>query len=106
MSGGEALLNKNFFRFCEILKKENIKVLCYRLVLRLKKNSEQIVECVNDIIVSIDGDEITHDRIRNIPGAFNKLKEGIAAIKFLNPDFKITGRTVIHQLNFVVGLNY
>src|SRR5665647_3969969 len=23
MSGGEALLNKNFFRFCEILKKEN-----------------------------------------------------------------------------------
>src|SRR5437762_12010895 len=26
MSGGEALLNSNFFRFCEILNNENIKV--------------------------------------------------------------------------------
>jgi MoaA/NifB/PqqE/SkfB family radical SAM enzyme len=100
MSGGEALLNKNFFRFCEILRKENIKVSLLSTGLTLKKNSEQIVELVNDVIVSIDGDEKTHDRIRNIPGAFNKLREGIAAIKFLKPDFKITGRTVIHQLNF------
>jgi MoaA/NifB/PqqE/SkfB family radical SAM enzyme len=100
MSGGEALLNKNFFRFCEILKKENIKVSLLSTGLTLKRNAEQIVEWVNDLIVSIDGDEITHDQIRNIPGAFNKLKEGIAAIEILKPDFKITGRTVIHQLNF------
>src|SRR5664279_5617535 len=26
MSGGEALLNNNFFRFCEILNREDIKV--------------------------------------------------------------------------------
>src|SRR5215207_10340010 len=26
MSGGEALLNPNFFRFCEILKKQDIKI--------------------------------------------------------------------------------
>jgi len=100
MSGGEALLNKNFFRFCEIVKKENIKVSLLSTGLTLKKNAEQIVEWVNDIIVSIDGDEITHDRIRNIPGAFNKLKEGIDALRLLNPHFKITGRTVIHRLNF------
>jgi MoaA/NifB/PqqE/SkfB family radical SAM enzyme len=100
MSGGEALLNKNFFRFCEILKKENIKISLLSTGLTLKKNSQQIIELVNDIIVSIDGDEIMHDRIRNVPGAFLKLKEGIATVKFLKPDFKITGRTVIHQLNF------
>jgi MoaA/NifB/PqqE/SkfB family radical SAM enzyme len=68
--------------------------------LTLKKNAALLVGYVNDLIVSLDGDEQTHNRIRNIPGAFNKLKEGIAAIKNLNPDFKITGRTVIHQLNF------
>ncbi|MGN6532285.1 MAG: SPASM domain-containing protein [Ginsengibacter sp.] len=100
MTGGEALLNKNFFTFCKILKEKNIKVSLLSTGLSLKKNSGQIVEFVNDIIVSIDGDEITHDRIRNIPGAFEKLKEGIAAIKCLKPDFKITGRSVIHQLNF------
>lgn len=100
MSGGEALLNPHFFRFCEILNKEKIKVSLLSTGLTLKKNASMLVNYVNDIIVSLDGDEETHDRIRNIPGAFQKMKEGIAAIKRLNPDFKITGRTVIHQLNF------
>ncbi len=59
-----------------------------------------LVEWVNDIIVSLDGDEATHDRIRNIPGAFNKLREGVNEIKSQNSKFKITGRTVIHRLNF------
>jgi MoaA/NifB/PqqE/SkfB family radical SAM enzyme len=100
MSGGEALLNPHFFRFCEILNKEKIKVSLLSTGLTLKKNASMLVAYVNDIIVSLDGDEEAHDRIRNIPGAFQKMKEGIAAIKRLNPDFKITGRTVIHQLNF------
>ncbi|HUZ61628.1 MAG TPA: radical SAM protein [Hanamia sp.] len=100
MSGGEALLNPNFFKFCEILKSENIKVSLLSTGLTLKKNAEQLVKWVHDIIVSIDGDETTHDTIRNIPGAFKKLKEGVDAIKSFKPDFKITGRTVIHRLNF------
>ena len=100
MSGGEALLNPNFFRFCEILQKEKIKVTLLSTGLTIKRNAEQILKFVNDIIVSIDGDEKTHDEIRNIPGAFNKLSESVRYIKSVAPQFKITGRTVIHQLNF------
>jgi Fe-coproporphyrin III synthase len=100
MSGGEALLNPKFFRFCEMLNKEKIKVSLLSTGLTLKKNATLLVGYVNDIIVSLDGDEETHDRIRNIPGAFKKMREGIEAIKRLNPDFKLSGRTVIHQLNF------
>jgi MoaA/NifB/PqqE/SkfB family radical SAM enzyme len=100
MSGGEALLNPNFFRFCEILKKQNIKVNLLSTGLTLKKNAPQIVQYVNEVIVSLDGDELTHDSIRNIPGAFNKLHEGIAAIRVIDPSYKITGRTVIHRLNY------
>jgi len=100
MSGGEALLNPNFFRFCEMLNKEKIKVSLLSTGLTLKKNAPMLAGYVNDIIVSLDGDEETHNRIRNIPGAFRKMREGIEAIKRINPDFKISGRTVIHQLNF------
>ena len=100
MSGGEALLHPNFFRFCEILKKENINVTLLSTGLTLKKNYEQLIQWVNDIIVSLDGDETTHDTIRNIPGAFSKLKEGVQEIKSKNSKFKITGRSVIHHLNF------
>jgi MoaA/NifB/PqqE/SkfB family radical SAM enzyme len=100
MSGGEALLNPNFFRFCELLQKQNIKVSLLSTGLTLKKNAEQLVKWVNDIIVSLDGDATLHDDIRNIPGAYQKLNEGVQAIKNLDPFFKITARTVIHRLNF------
>src|SRR5664279_85420 len=100
MSGGEALLNSNFFRFCEILNSENIKVTLLSTGLTIKKNARQLVKWVNDIIVSVDGDEQTHDSIRNIPGAFNKLREGIKEVRSIEPDYKITARTVIHRLNY------
>jgi radical SAM protein with 4Fe4S-binding SPASM domain len=102
MSGGEALLNPNFFRLCEILKQEKIKITLLSTGLTLKKNAESLVRWVDDIILSLDGDEATHDRIRNIPGAFGKMSEGIQAIRALKPDFKITCRTVIHRLNYTV----
>ncbi len=100
MSGGEALLNQNFFRFCEILKQQKIKISLLSTGLTLKRNAQQLVKWVDDIIVSLDGNETLHDEIRNIPGAFKKLEEGIAAIRSIAPDFQITGRTVIHRLNF------
>ena len=100
MSGGEALLNPNFFKFCEILRKQNIKVSLLSTGLTLKKHAEQLVRWVNDIIVSLDGNEEIHNNIRNIPDAFQKLKEGIHSIKSLASGFKITARTVIHRLNF------
>lgn len=55
---------------------------------------------VDDIIVSLDGDQQKHDEIRNIPNAFKKLKEGIKYLKLTNPDYRITVRSVIHRLNF------
>ncbi len=79
MSGGEALLNPNFFRFCEILQKQNIKVSLLSTGLSLKKNVAQLVNGVNDIIVSLDGNEELHNAIRNIPDVFQKLKEGCTA---------------------------
>lgn len=102
MSGGEALLNANFFTFCRILRKEGISVTLLSTGLSLKKNAEQVIEHVRDVIVSLDGDEPMHDAIRNIPNAFAKLREGVAHIKSLKPGYRITCRTVIHQINFRV----
>jgi len=100
MSGGEAMLHANFFRFCEILRKEKIRITLLSTGLTLKKNAEKLVSLVNDVIVSLDGHEPLHDSIRNIPGAFQKLKEGVEWIRTLDSGYKITGRTVIHRLNY------
>ncbi|MGZ3765303.1 MAG: radical SAM protein [Mucilaginibacter sp.] len=100
MSGGEALLNQNFFRLCEILRNVNIKVTLLTTGLSIKTHAKDILRWVNDIIVSIDGDQPLHDSIRNIPGAFDKLKNGVQYIHSLDPNYRITARTVIHRLNF------
>jgi Fe-coproporphyrin III synthase len=100
MSGGEALLNTNFFRFCEILRDHNIKVSLLSTGLSIARHAEQLTELVNDVIISLDGYESLHDEIRNIPGAFNKLRAGINTIRDIDPVYRITARTVIHRLNF------
>jgi MoaA/NifB/PqqE/SkfB family radical SAM enzyme len=100
MSGGEALLNPNFFRLCEILKKENIRISVLSTGITLQRNATLLLKWTNDVIVSLDGDEILHNEIRNIPSAFGKMNEGIQYIKTLNPAYPVTARTVIHKLNF------
>ncbi len=99
-SGGEALLNPLFFDFCELLQKENIRITLLSTGLTIKQHAAELVELVNDIVISIDGNEPLHDSIRNIPGAFRKMKEGIETIHTLDPGYQVTGRSVIHKLNF------
>lgn len=102
MSGGEALLNQNFFMLCRILKRNKLHITLLSTGLLLKKHAQNIVELVDDVIISLDGDEATHDKIRNIPGCYQTMKEGIEAIRKIDASYKITGRTVIHRLNYKV----
>ena len=100
MSGGEALMHPNFFRLCEIIKSRNIKITLLSTGLLLKKYATQIIEKTDEVIVSLDGSREVHDRIRNIPNAFDKLKEGVQELKKLKPIFKVTARCVIQKDNF------
>lgn len=100
MSGGEALLNKNFFRFCEILKQKDIKITLLSTGLTLDRHAENIIRYVDDVIVSLDGDRELHDEVRNIKGAFDSLATGVKALKTMKPGFPVAARCVIHRFNF------
>jgi Fe-coproporphyrin III synthase len=102
MSGGEALLNPNFFTLCKLLKKEGLKICLLSTGISLAANAAAICQHVDEVIVSLDGDPNTHNHIRNIPNAFEKMEAGVTAIRAINPGFKITARTVIHRLNYKV----
>ena len=100
MSGGEALLNRAFFRLCAMLQEAGMQISLLTTGLAMKQHITQILTRIDDVIVSLDGDEETHDRIRNIPGAFRKLKEGIDLLKSADAGFPVRARSVIHRLNF------
>ncbi len=100
MSGGEALMHPNFCRLCEIIKALKIKIALLSTGLLLKKYAAEIIAKTDEVIVSLDGSREVHDRIRNIPNAFDKLKEGVQELKRLNQYFKVTARCVIQKENF------
>lgn len=100
MSGGEALMHPNFFRLCDILHSRKIKITILSTGLLLKKYAEEIIAKTNEVIVSLDGSQVVHDKIRNIPDAFKKLKDGVAELKNLNKDYRVTARCVVQKANF------
>jgi len=100
MSGGEALMHPNFFRLCELIKSRKIKITLLSTGLLLKKYASEIMAKTDEVIVSLDGSKEIHDKIRNVPNAFDKLKEGVHGLKRLNPKFRITARCVIQRKNF------
>ena len=100
MSGGEALMHPNFFRLCDILRSYKIKITILSTGLLLKKYANEIIAKTNEVIVSLDGSKEVHDKIRNIPEAFNKLKDGVAELKNLNREYRVTARCVVQKANF------
>jgi MoaA/NifB/PqqE/SkfB family radical SAM enzyme len=100
LSGGEALMHSNLWKLCELLKSNRIRITLLSTGLLLKKHAQQIVASIDQVIVSLDGSEQVHDRIRNVPQAFARLKEGVRELKRLKADFRITGRCVLQRGNF------
>jgi MoaA/NifB/PqqE/SkfB family radical SAM enzyme len=100
LSGGEALMHSNLWRFCELLRSAGIKISLLSTGLTLKQHAANIVTHCDDVIVSIDGPPKIHDAIRNIPNAFGKLAEGVKELKTIDQNFRVTGRTVIQKLNY------
>ena len=100
LSGGEALMHSNLWKFCDVLHSIGAKISLLSTGLTLKHHAHEIVRHCDDVVVSLDGDREIHDAIRNIPGAFDKLEEGVDFLKKLSPRLRITGRTVLQKKNF------
>ena len=93
-------MHSNLWKFCSMLKQQNIKITLLSTGLLLNHHAQQIIENVDEVIVSLDGSIEVHNEIRNIPHAYEKLAEGVLALKKLQPSFSIKGRSVLQKKNF------
>jgi MoaA/NifB/PqqE/SkfB family radical SAM enzyme len=99
-SGGEALMHSNLWSLCEMLRGEGIRLSLLSTGLLLEHHAKNIIENFKEVIISLDGSEEVHDRIRKIPSGFNKITAGVTALKKINSKFRITARCVIQRYNF------
>jgi MoaA/NifB/PqqE/SkfB family radical SAM enzyme len=98
-SGGEPLMHSDLFRLCRFLRKRKIRTTLLSTGLLIERHANQIVERLDDVIVSLDGPPETHDSIRRVPGAFDLLAAGVAALHQRKLDFAVSARSTVQSRN-------
>ncbi len=81
LSGGEALMHSDLFALCASLSEAGIAISLLSSGLLLARYAERIAAFVDDVVVSLDGPREVHDAIRNVPRAFDRLAEGVRALR-------------------------
>jgi MoaA/NifB/PqqE/SkfB family radical SAM enzyme len=100
LSGGEALMHSSLWALCRQIKELRAKITLLSTGLLLKRHAQDVVTWCDEVVVSLDGSQAVHDSIRNVPRAFERLAEGVAALKAIDPAFRVTGRCVVQRRNF------
>lgn len=100
LSGGEALMHSDLWSLCELLKTLPVKITILSTGLLLKRNAADVIRWADEVTVSLDGSPEIHDAIRRVPRAYERLAEGVQAVKELDPSFPITARCVIQSQNY------
>ncbi len=78
--GGEPLLADSLPDVLHKLKENNFRTALVTNGLLLSNFADLINRTVDTLYVSVDGPASIHDKIRGMPGLFNKIKEGLSRI--------------------------
>ncbi len=82
--GGEPLLYKDVIELIGELKRRKLHVLMITNGSLLEKFAEELVSVkIDEINLSLDGDEKLHDEIRGLPGLFRKITAGVKKVQMI-----------------------
>jgi MoaA/NifB/PqqE/SkfB family radical SAM enzyme len=100
LSGGEPLLHSSFAAMGAVLRDAGIGITLLSTGLLLRRHAADVARFVDDVVVSLDGPRPVHDRIRNIPRAYDKLADGVAAVRDVDASVCVSGRCTVQRDNF------
>ncbi|HXO30551.1 MAG TPA: radical SAM protein, partial [Thermoanaerobaculia bacterium] len=109
LSGGEALLHTELWPLCDLLRGAGIGITLLSTGLLLARDAARLVAVCDDVVVSLDGPRQVHDRIRNVPRAFDRLAAGVGAVRAAGvaavraaggTGTRISGRCTVQRANF------
>ena len=93
-------MHSHLWEMCEVLKQAGIGITILTTGLLLRRDASRLVQYCDDVVVSLDGPPAVHDRIRNLPGAFDRLAAGVRAVKEADPAVSVSGRCTVQKENF------
>jgi Fe-coproporphyrin III synthase len=98
-TGGEPLLHTQLDVLCEFFRKLDIRLTLLTTGLLLHQYAALIASYFSEVIVSIDGPAIVHDRIRRVKNAFTSIERGVAELRRQSSTIAISCRTTVQKLN-------
>lgn len=99
LTGGEPLLHSNLSALCAFLHECGVTITLLTTGLLLKKHAALLASSVNEIILSLDGPEETHNTVRRVRSAFRLIQEGVNAVKQLRSEMRIHARCTVQKAN-------
>jgi MoaA/NifB/PqqE/SkfB family radical SAM enzyme len=100
LSGGEALLHSHLWELCDHLRAAGIGITILSTGLLLRRHAAELARRCDDVVVSLDGPRELHNQIRGIPRAYEKLAEGVAAVRAIDPNVMVSGRCTVQRANY------
>lgn len=98
-SGGEPQLNEQWSWIARMLRAIGCRVTLLTAGLLLKAEAETVVHSVDDVIVSLDGPAPIHNAIRRIPDAYERIADGVEALRQIRPTMEIRARCTVQKSN-------
>jgi Fe-coproporphyrin III synthase len=98
-SGGEPQLNENWAELATIARSVGTRVTLLTAGLLLESQAELVANSVDDVIVSLDGPPEVHNTIRRTPEAFERMSNGVQAIRRLRAEMPVRGRCTVQKAN-------
>ncbi|MGH9378585.1 MAG: radical SAM protein [Terriglobia bacterium] len=99
-SGGEPQMHTDLAALSAFFRAEGIRITLLTAGLLLHPFARAVARAIDDVIVSLDGPPEVHDRIRRIPGACDKMAQGVQEVHRLRPQMAIRGRSTVQKANF------
>ncbi len=99
LSGGEPLMHPRLFDVVEPLREAGIGLTLLSSGLLLERHAAEIARSFDDVVASLDGPREVHDAIRGVPGAYERLGRGTAALRRERPGLPVSGRCTVQGAN-------
>lgn len=99
LSGGEPQLNEKWSYLAQVFRSAGSRVTLLTAGLLLEEQARLVVDSVDDVIVSLDGPPPTHNSIRRVPDAYERLANGVDALHRLNPNLSVGARCTVQKAN-------
>jgi MoaA/NifB/PqqE/SkfB family radical SAM enzyme len=99
LTGGEPLLHSDLPALCSFFQQQQIRLTLLTTGLLLQKRAQDVAQCFDDVIVSLDGPEAIHDSIRRINGAYRLIQDGVPAVRKHHPTMPMHARTTVQHAN-------